>query len=73
MHTVLNGIIIFSDCGYWTAPLILLILSLGGIVFGTLKWHFGYLILMTKRIPVGEIRSKANTDGVASWLSLGGR
>ena len=40
MHTVLNGIIFCSDRGYWTAPLILLILGLGGLVFGTLKHAF---------------------------------
>ena len=40
MHRVLNGIIFCSDCGYWTVPLILLILGLGGIVFGMLKRAF---------------------------------
>ena len=36
MNQALTGIIFCSDRGYWTAPLILLILGLGGIVFGTL-------------------------------------
>jgi hypothetical protein len=40
MHEALNGIIFCSDRGYWTAPLIDLILSLGGTVFGTLKRAF---------------------------------
>ena len=37
MNQALTGIIFCSDRGYWTAPLILLILGLGGIVFGTLQ------------------------------------
>jgi len=40
MHEALNGIIFCSDRGYWTAPLIDLILSLGATVFGTLKRAF---------------------------------
>ena len=40
MHEALNGIIFCSDRGYWTAPLILLILSFGATVLGTLTRAF---------------------------------
>jgi hypothetical protein len=50
MNSALNGIIFCSDRGYWVAPLISLILCLGGVVFGTLKraWWVPFTYDQTK-------------------------